>query len=67
MHAVGRGFGGRALAGKDAACAFRDSLVPIGSDDVTGEAVNRKNWVHRGIPGNAARILRKKYCSSRYP
>ncbi|MBM5653022.1 hypothetical protein GSH05_15480 [Burkholderia pseudomallei] len=23
--------------------------------------------VHRGIPGNAARILRKKYCSSRYP
>ncbi|KOS91442.1 hypothetical protein DM49_2761 [Burkholderia mallei] len=26
-----------------------------------------KRKVHRGIPGNAARILRKKYCSSRYP
>ncbi|MFG6963979.1 hypothetical protein ACGYTZ_24525, partial [Burkholderia pseudomallei] len=24
-----------------------------------------KKMVHRGIPGNAARILRKKYCSSR--
>ncbi|KGR94738.1 hypothetical protein X946_5310 [Burkholderia sp. ABCPW 111] len=26
-----------------------------------------KEKVHRGIPGNAARILRKKYSSSRYP
>jgi transposase-like protein len=27
----------------------------------------RKKLVHRGFPGNAARILRKKYSSSRYP
>ncbi|KGX95330.1 response regulator [Burkholderia pseudomallei A79D] len=29
--------------------------------------IRRNFLVHRGIPGNAARILRKKYCSSRYP
>ncbi|RKN95441.1 hypothetical protein D8O31_19740 [Burkholderia mallei] len=33
--------------------------------DARGAAHEKK--VHRGIPGNAARILRKKYCSSRYP
>ncbi|PRG82213.1 hypothetical protein C6T66_24205 [Burkholderia multivorans] len=36
---------------------------------ITGAVVRKYGFflVHRGLPGNAARILRKKYSSSRYP
>ena len=38
--------------------------VPV---ELEGLAVDRNEVVQRGIPGNAARILRKKCSSSRYP
>ncbi|KGX49568.1 hypothetical protein Y025_5617 [Burkholderia pseudomallei TSV32] len=48
------------------ACA-QASLPPVDPVYSRDPRPETKNKVHRGIPGNAARILRKKYCSSRYP
>ncbi|KVG19167.1 hypothetical protein WJ28_00005 [Burkholderia thailandensis] len=42
-------------------------LRPPSRTDLQPTRAPDKKMVHRGIPGNAARILRKKYCSSRYP
>ncbi|MBM5628005.1 hypothetical protein DIS09_22610 [Burkholderia pseudomallei] len=51
-------------------CAWMPSIPSMGGTAISRLRPRRISAflkVHRGIPGNAARILRKKYCSSRYP
>lgn len=62
------------LAPIDGNGQYRPTAVPRAVATLTARAgrlscpvTPGKKKVHRGLPGNAARILRKKYSSSRYP